>query len=152
MGLLDWFSKKRPSEDDEITTVQVEPEEEEFYGLKIKQAIDAHQRWKGRLERALNGTSDETLEIATVSRDDCCALGQWIYSEGKSRFGQMDEFEHLRGAHAQFHLAAGEILLEHESGNTPKALEMLSGNDYRRASNRVQLGIVRLMSRDKLSR
>lgn len=71
---------------------------------------------------------------------------------GYVRVGHTDEFEHLRGAHAQLHLAAGEILLEHESGNTPKALEMLSSNDYRRASNRVQLDIVRLMSRDKLSR
>lgn len=150
MGLLDWFKKKQPTEDEEITP-DIAGEDEEFYGLKIRQAIDAHQRWKGRLEKYLDGASEEMLEIATVSRDNCCALGQWIYSEGKSRFGTIDEYEQLRHTHAQFHLAAGEILLEHQSGNTEKARQMLAGSEYRRTSNRVQLGIVRLMTRDKLS-
>ncbi len=45
-------------------------------------AIEAHVRWKVRLEAYINGTNEEELDADVVCRDDQCMLGQWIYGKG----------------------------------------------------------------------
>ena len=56
--------------------------EGELVGLNLKQALGAHQAWKGRLQKVLDGECNENLDIATVSQDTHC---KWNYSEWLKR-------------------------------------------------------------------
>jgi len=52
----------------------------EIGGLNFMSAIEAHVRWKARLDSYIQGTSNEELKVEIVCRDDVCPLGKWIYS------------------------------------------------------------------------
>lgn len=73
MGMLDWFKQIAGGREAAL------PDEEgsaELAGLDFKTAIDAHMKWKVRLEAVIDGRSEETLEVAVVSCDNRCTLGQ----------------------------------------------------------------------------
>jgi methyl-accepting chemotaxis protein len=70
-------------------------------------AGQAHVDWKHRLRAFIEGRG-EALDVAVVSCDDRCALGQWIYGPGK-RFDKYREHDSLRTAHAKFHQCAGQV-------------------------------------------
>ena len=53
------------------------------------EAINAHIHWKIRLEKYLDGTSEEKLDPKLVSRDDQCKLGKWIHGRHSSTFMMM---------------------------------------------------------------
>ena len=108
MSILSWL-KDVHNHGASATKMEFAAGEEEFNGLNMKDALDAHEKWYHRLESKINGTSQEQLEVATVACDDKCVLGKWIYSSGKSNFGHMSEYSALKQVHADFHLAAGEI-------------------------------------------
>lgn len=143
MGLFDWFSKSVAG--DETAKLEIEPEEEVLAGLNLKQVLDAHTAWKTKLQNALDGTSAENLDVAVVCQDDLCTLGKWLYGEGKNKYGQLPEYESTRVAHSEFHLCAGEVLMEHQDGNVDLAATLLK-TKFRSASNRNQLELVRLFT------
>lgn len=66
--------------------------EGELVGLNLKQALGAHQAWKGRLQKVLNGERNENLDIATVAQDTHC---KWIYSEWLKRTRKPFAFNQL---------------------------------------------------------
>ena len=121
--------------------------EEEFHGLNMKDALDAHEKWYHRIESKLNGTSEEELEVATVACDDKCKLGMWIYSQGGKEFGHFSEFGELKSVHADFHLTAGAVLNNVLNGEGTQAREGLK--KVRHKSGGVQLALVRLYSQAK---
>ncbi len=130
MGLFDWFKSAARFGDDEqdISTFSVERgESAEVAGLDFQDAVRAHQRWKARLQTSIDGTSEETLDPAMVSRDDQCVLGKWIHGHGASVFGDRLVFAHLRTEHAQFHRIAGEVLSAVQTGNKSEAEGKLHG-------------------------
>ncbi len=146
MGILSWL-KSFSAGEEKAGAATFAPGEENFHGLNMKEAIDAHVAWKARLKAQLSGTSTETLEIGVIASDDRCTLGKWIHGEGKKMYGHLPEYAELLQQHAQFHLNAGNILLEaHRSGNEA-AEKMLHGPDFRHASDMVQLGLVRLYAK-----
>lgn len=147
MGFFDRFSSK--SEASKLPVKVVEEEAQgELAGLNLKQVMDAHNAWKGRLQQVLDGTSTEQLDIATVSADCNCFLGKWIYGEGKTLYGRMREYEDVRKAHAEFHVHAGEVLTQHLLGNQEES-ERILNTKFRSASNRNQLQLVRLFTAAK---
>ena len=87
MGMLDWFKQIAGGREAAL------PDEEgsaELAGLDFKTAIDAHMKWKVRLEAVIDGRSEETLEVAVVSCDNRCTLGQWLEDpEGTCAVGTM---------------------------------------------------------------
>ncbi|MEQ1488210.1 MAG: CZB domain-containing protein [Methylotenera sp.] len=143
MALFDWFKKSVAG--DETVKLEIAPDEEELAGLNLKQVLDAHTAWKTRLQNALDGTSAESLDVAVVCQDNLCALGKWLYSEGKNKFSHLAEYESTRVAHSEFHLCAGEVLMEHQDGNADLAATLLR-TKFRTASNRNQLELVRLFT------
>lgn len=118
--------------------------EEQFHGLNMKDALDAHMEWTRRLEAKLNGDNQESLDVATVASDCECKLGKWIHGAAKQQFGEVPDFHHLRNTHAEFHLNAGEILNDVLHGNREEALANLKQLRYQ--SGNVQLALVRLYS------
>lgn len=152
MGLFDWIKSGASSGNGDSGGKQeaqaLNDGLGELAGLNLRQVMDAHTAWKGRLQKVLDGTSDEDLDIATASEDCHCFLGKWIYSEGKKLYGNLSEYESLRTAHAKFHVCAGEVLTQHKLGNHAESANLLN-TKFRSASNRNQLELVSLFTAAK---
>ena len=104
--------------------------------IDVMEAINAHVRWKMRLERYLNGTSEEQLDPKVVCRDDQCVLGKWIHGVAQEHFHEDEGFKTLRADHAQFHVVAGKVLSSAQSNDKATA-EALMKNEYMQASRKV---------------
>jgi hypothetical protein len=75
--------------------------------LTLDRAYTAHQQWKTRLQESV--TTRATLDIATIKRDDCCELGQWLYSDARRLYGTKPQFKRLLAKHTNFHLVTGVV-------------------------------------------
>jgi hypothetical protein len=111
--------------------------------LDVISAIEAHIRWKIRLESYINGTSDEQLDATVVAKDDQCALGKWIYENGQ-RFSHLGQFADLKKTHAEFHRCAAAVICEADKGDRPHALKMLNEGEYAKCSYRVKTMLARV--------
>ncbi|MGB0468259.1 MAG: CZB domain-containing protein [Pontibacterium sp.] len=132
---------------DQAVEASVDPNEEEAAGLNFRTAIEAHQKWKARLQAVLNEDSAEALSVETLSRDDLCVLGKWIHGEGEKQFGDEPLFVKLRQDHARFHTCAGVVLQKAQSGSEDdkqEAQTVLSRGDYASASQEVIMDLAEL--------
>ena len=75
-------------------------------GINVDSIIDAHRQWKVKLRDAIE--SRQSVDTSTLSRDDCCALGKWIYGDGQRLAGRQT-FTDLIGRHKHFHTVAGQV-------------------------------------------
>ncbi|MBU0593281.1 MAG: CZB domain-containing protein [Pseudomonadota bacterium] len=131
MGLFDKF--KAP-----VAAAAV-PDDLDFMG-----AIEAHIRWKVRLEAYVSGDGAEKLDPAVVGKDDLCALGKWIYGPGGVNYGALPLFQSLKETHAGFHQCAAQVIQSADEGDTVKASEILSRGCYAKHSNKVKAELARL--------
>lgn len=145
MGMLDWF-KGFAREGNRTTAASIEEEGADIAGLSFRTSVDVHMKWKARLEDYINGGRAEELKVETVSRDDQCQLGKWIYDEGGEQFGFSETFFDMKAHHAHFHRCAGAVLAAAQSGNTALALRLLHGSDYTKASERVKMLLARMFT------
>ena len=146
MGLLNWLESKLAGDDSAKLTF--DKGQEEFAGLNLKQVLDAHLAWNDRLTKYLDGTSQENLDVHQIAPDNLCILGKWIYGPGGKQFEQQPEFRDLRDTHKEFHLTAGQVLVEHNGGNTQAAGQLLA-TKFRALSGKIQLNLVRLYASAK---
>jgi hypothetical protein len=144
MGIMDWFRHLAGDTPEPVAPPPPEERSVEVAGLNFKSAVDAHMRWKSRLETYINGTSSEVLDVEVVSCDDKCPLGKWIYTRGVSEFGYSETFFDMKAHHAHFHRCAGDVLRTAQHGDKDKALHLLHQGDYVRASERVKTLLAKL--------
>lgn len=104
--------------------------------INIPECIDAHMKWKGRLQKYLDGTSEEQLDPMVVCRDDQCTLGKWIHGPALTYFHGDESFHKLRADHATFHFVAGTVVKKIQE-NDFAGSEALMRSDYARASREV---------------
>lgn len=141
MSLMNWIKGHLAGNQEQ--ELKISDEDNLLSGLNLKQVIDAHANWKDRLQSTLLGTSTEQLEVAVVAQDSLCALGAWLYGVGKQQFAHLPEYDNLLKTHADFHLCAGQILLEFHRGASDQAAVLLKG-EFRNLSDLIQLELVRL--------
>jgi hypothetical protein len=148
MGMLDWFKGIMQGEGKSTAAAAplsaADEKSAEVAGLNFKTAVDAHMKWKVRLESYINGTSTEQLTVEVISRDDQCPLGKWIYDRGGEKFGYSETFFDMKAHHAHFHRCAGDVLAAAQAGDTVKATRLLQGGDYIKASERVKMLLARM--------
>ena len=156
MGLLNWFKALASGKEEAEPAAEAssapttsasaaaDADSGMIAGLDFKGAINAHMAWKVRLEKCIGGANEENLHVETVSRDDACILGKWIYSTGGQQFGHLREFQEMKMEHMRFHLGAGDVLACCLAGDKEGASEKLKTGDYPRASARVKLHLSRL--------
>ncbi|MBI4999115.1 MAG: CZB domain-containing protein [Rhodocyclales bacterium] len=144
MGIMDWFRHLAGDAPDHAAPAPAEEHSVEVGGLNFKSAVDAHMRWKTRLETYINGTNSEELVVDVVCRDDQCPLGKWIYTRGVSDFGYSETFFDMKAHHAHFHRCAGDVLRTAQAGDKVMALQLLHQGDYVRASERVKTLLAKL--------
>jgi hypothetical protein len=152
MSALDWFKRilgQKPGEQSPAEAPLAAPTGSvaDFAGLNFMTAIDAHMKWKTRLENYIQGTSTEDLKVEVVCRDDQCPLGKWIYSTGGERFGTIDTFGEMKTQHTTFHQCAGKILATAQDGKKEEALNLLHYGDYVRTSEQVKRLLAKLYVR-----
>ena len=147
MSALDWFKRILGQKADEAAPPPPAEASMEVAGLNFMTAIEAHIKWKTRLETYIQGTSQEDLKVETVCRDDQCPLGKWIYSTGGERFGTIDTFGEMKGQHALFHQCAGRVLETAQQGKKEEAMRLLQYGDYVRASEQVKRLLAKLYVR-----
>ena len=105
-------------------------------------AVEAHIKWKIRLQKHLDGTSEEKLNPEVICLDNQCTLGQWIYGDGQ-QYQKMEGFEELRNIHANFHKCASEVIRKTDAGDKPQA-EAMFRNDYSLLSKDITRMLVKM--------
>ncbi len=146
MSALDWFKRILGQKTDAEVRLPVDATGE-VAGLNFMTAIEAHIKWKSRLENYIQGISTEDLKVEVVCRDDQCPLGKWIYSTGGERFGSIETFGEMKGQHALFHQCAGRVLETAQAGRKDEAMRLLQYGDYVRASEQVKRLLAKLYVR-----
>jgi hypothetical protein len=112
--------------------------------INIMEAINAHILWKIRLEKYLDGTSEEKLDPTVICRDDQCKLGKWIHGPALKYFHDDDEtLRVLRSDHAHFHVTAASVVI-HVQANDNAAAEAIMDGEYTKASRKVVHGLTAL--------
>lgn len=104
--------------------------------LNINEVISAHLDWKDRLQKYVDGKSNERLDPMVLCRDDQCSLGQWIHGPATKRFHEDHSFRALRADHAQFHYVAANVV-RYMLENDRAGAEALLRGEYARASEHV---------------
>lgn len=132
MALLNWLNSRLKGNDD--INLVIDPEEETLSGLNLKDALDVHNAWKAKLEKELSGDSMAPIDATQAAYDNLCTLGKWLYGPGKKLYSHLPEYEIAKKAHEEFHMAAAEVVVEHQSGNISNALFLMK-NKFRSASN-----------------
>ena len=125
---MGFFSKLFGLSDDRKTSIKDE--------INIMDAINGHIKWKIRLEKYMEGTSEEKLDPKVICRDDQCVLGKWIHGPAEKHFQDDDGLKVLRDDHAHFHSIAGKIVSSVQSNDRAGAETLMKG-EYMNASRKV---------------
>ena len=129
---------KTLAEDD---AVQLRREKKQGGDLKddevdFDKVIAAHQQWRVTLRNAV--LKNKKLDADTLRRDDCCALGKWLYGGGGRRWGHVPDFKALVQHHKAFHQEAGKVADAINQGAMEKAKAMMeSGTPFVEAGHKV---------------
>jgi aerotaxis receptor len=114
-------------------------------GFDLKAAIAKHMEWKTRLRNA--ALRNEPLDVATIRRDDCCPLGQWLHGEGGRIWSNQPRFVALVDRHREFHLETGTVATAISRGAKEEGLAMLGGGTpFAQATQAVVMAIKALMN------
>lgn len=111
--------------------------------IDLAEAVQAHVRWKLRLQDYLDGKSSEKLDPMVICRDDQCDLGKWIHSSGMGYFHDLEPFHQLRSDHAQFHYVAANVV-QHVHANDRAAAEAALHGEYQQVSHKVVVALTEL--------
>ena len=106
--------------------------------IDIDAAIASHERWHLQLQDMVNGRFDEVMRPERICQDDRCDLGRWLYGTGRVRLGHYPAFDMLVARHKYFHQQVADVVTAFQSGDQPKAAQLLNGS-CRHASNQVLL-------------
>jgi len=111
--------------------------------MNLDSAIDAHSQWKVKLRSAI--AARETVDAATLEKDNCCPLGKWLHGDARAKYGQMTAFTTCVDAHAVFHREAGRVARLINGAQYPQAESALAaGSPYANASSATGVAILRL--------
>jgi len=111
--------------------------------MDLDDAVKKHAEWKIKFRTAI--TQKDKMDDATISKDNCCMLGQWLYGDGRQQFGSHSEFTELVSKHKEFHTAAGNVARQINAADYANAEKALgSGTPYSNASSSVGLAIQKL--------
>ena len=109
--------------------------------MDLNQAIQKHAEWKLKFRSAIS--KNETMDITTISKDNCCELGKWLHGEAKPKFGGLQSYVSCVAKHAAFHVEAGKVA---QAINAKKFLEadamLNAGTVYTLASSAVGVAII----------
>ena len=108
--------------------------------MDLSNAIESHINWRVKFRKAI--ASHESMDVTTISRDNCCELGIWLHGDGKSKYGNLRSFDDCVRKHAAFHVEAARVAKAINDMKFKDAEAMLNaGTMYTAASNAVCIAI-----------
>lgn len=111
--------------------------------MDLNHCMEKHAEWKTRFRKAIAGK--ETMDVDTISKDNCCDLGKWLHGEAKTQFFKLQGYSACVIKHAEFHTEAGKVAKAINTKNYIAAEAMLNaGTTYMNASSAVGIAIMRL--------
>lgn len=110
--------------------------------MNFFEAINAHIAWKLKLQKYIDGVSEEKLNPDIICQDNKCKLGQWIYGQGQV-LNAKPLFQDCREKHADFHKFAAEVVRKCDSGDKSQAQVMLD-SQYRVLSRKIIKSLTQL--------
>lgn len=117
--------------------------------MDIDSAIAKHAEWKVKFRGAIN--AQQTLDAATIAKDNCCDLGKWLYSDGKNTLARFPAYATCVARHKVFHQEAGKVA-EAINARSYKAAEQMidAGSPFMAASKSVAVSLVNLRKESNL--
>ncbi|MGA7157047.1 MAG: CZB domain-containing protein [Acidobacteriaceae bacterium] len=82
--------------------------------MDFAEAIKVHSDYRMKL-RCYVTKPDHSLIPAEMAVDNRCALGEWLYGEGR-KYSGLPEYERLMSDHATFHKAAADVIERADRG------------------------------------
>ncbi|SFR18288.1 MULTISPECIES: CZB domain-containing protein [unclassified Enterobacter] len=122
MEIRSWIKRRIEGEN---VALGVPAERQNLNGLIFEEAIAFHIAWRERWLTALREHRGNEFDVAQVSSDAVCKVGNWIYNEGAA-LSRHPEYEHFRLLHAKFHTCAGKIVDLHQKGRFLDAFAAVS--------------------------
>jgi hypothetical protein len=111
--------------------------------MHLDQVIYDHAEWKNRFRAAV--LNHQHLDVAMVSSEACCDLGNWLHGDGVDQFGHLPAYLSLIQSHRHFHQEAGRVAGLINAMAFPEAeAELEYGSAYSRAAQDVAIAIMSL--------
>jgi hypothetical protein len=111
--------------------------------MDLDSAIGKHAEWKMKFRSAIS--KQETMDAATISKDNCCELGKWLHGEAKTKLGRLASHAECLQKHALFHVEAGKVASTINAKKYTEAESMIAGSTtYAKASSDVGVAVMRL--------
>jgi methyl-accepting chemotaxis protein len=108
--------------------------------MDLSEAMKAHAEWKIKFRNAIS--KKDTMDVATISADTCCALGKWLHGESKPQLGPLKSHADCVAKHAVFHQEAGKVARTINAKQYAEAEAMIGPNTpFFMASNSVVVAI-----------
>jgi methyl-accepting chemotaxis protein len=108
--------------------------------MDLSEALKAHAEWKIKFRNAIS--KKETMDVTTISADNCCMLGKWLHGEAKVKYGRLKSHSDCVSRHAAFHREAGKIASTINAKKFSEAEGMIASNTpFFTASNNVAVAI-----------
>lgn len=107
--------------------------------------VASHVRWKLKLAIAI--ANNETLDVTTIARDDCCVLGKWLHgTDTYARISHLQSYSECMKKHAKFHLEASKVaeLVNAKQYDVAQHLLNNDASDFNQASDDVVSSIFKL--------
>ena len=116
----------------------------EALDIDLDGALKKHSDWKVKLRTAIS--NKETLDFATISKDNCCDFGQWLHHEDTHpQIAHLQSYQDCMKQHAIFHVEAGKVAAIINAKKYDQAQQLLgSDSSFGKASNAVGASIMRL--------
>lgn len=109
--------------------------------MNLDEAVQKHAEWKMKFRGAI--AKKDQMDAATISKDNCCVVGQWLHGEGRNRWGSKPEFQRALDKHRAFHAEAGKVAALINAGNYAQAEAALGGGtSYASASGEVGVALM----------
>ncbi len=109
---------------------------------EIRQAIAAHDYWKGYLRNAIR-TGRIDMPVEAIRSDSQCVFGKWL--DGAMLTSQEESAHHLitiKERHAEFHQTAASVVELILAGKKSDAEKMMSiGGEYAKISAELTLAL-----------
>jgi methyl-accepting chemotaxis protein len=116
--------------------------------MNFDEAISAHSQWKQKLATYI-AKPDRSLNPVEVAADNKCALGQWLYGDGK-KHSSLPEFSKLVSEHAHFHRAASNVIKKADSGQSVgQEVALGASSEFANASSAVVQALMTMKSKVK---
>ncbi|MFZ6819260.1 CZB domain-containing protein [Undibacterium sp. Ji22W] len=111
--------------------------------MNLDNAVETHAQWKTKLRTAI--AKHEQLDLNTLSRDDCCELGQWLHGAGRASYGRLPAHGDCVHKHVVFHREVAKIAKAVNAQQFELAESMLNaGTTYTHASSALSVSFLRL--------